>query len=124
MNYSLICALHSLTDPSSRSLRDAGRGLGILHGQLWATTQTTGDPCNKDPIGLVEWFQFKPSPSKVPIISVNPGFPASSRRAKRVGEDPVAYLIVLQPAQVEPYYVELKTLFGGKTRSGARCCWS
>lgn len=98
MNYSLVCALHSLTDPSSRSLRDAGRGLGILHGQLWATTQTTGDPCNKDPIGLVEWFQFKPSPSKVPMISVNPDFPALSRRAKRVGEDPVAYLIVLQPA--------------------------
>jgi hypothetical protein len=58
------------------------------------------------------------------MISVNPGFPAVSRRAKRVGEDPVAYLIVIQSGPVEPYYVELKTLFAGQTRSGARCCWS
>lgn len=32
------------------------------------------------------------------MISVNPGFPALLRGAKRVGEAPAAYLMVIQPA--------------------------
>lgn len=57
------------------------------------------------------------------MISVNPGFPALSRRAKRVDEVPVAYLIVLQPAPSGVLLRRAETLYG-KTRFGARCCWS
>lgn len=73
--------------------------LGIFGRQLWPQRKQLGiHPCNHNPIGLVERFQSKPSPSRVPMISVNPGFPALLRGAKRVGEAPAAYLMVIQPA--------------------------